>query len=305
MRKIQTIMISLLVVLSLASCTSRPQYPIASEVQQPNGTIFFRTFNLPNPSHKYGFFRSFLVSMPERSIQRMGYDNENNGQAISKDGKLIALTCEYDQTSICILNTAHIINKILFVPDSNVNGYGYIWWAEVRKISLPKECVDLDELGSSHQMSWSFDNSKLSIVCGKKLTQTLLCIVEIDGESTCYPETMEKKIIFADWSPIADSLAVSSSTYGTTIPTTYIFDPETGDMQFLFAGFAPAWSPSGNSIASFIINQNDPKIFYYGLQVYSVKEKKNVTLLPNENSKKIEFSVWPTVDESEDILVIG
>lgn len=265
-----------------------------------HGTIFLRAEKSSNSTYPYGFYQSYIVSLPERRTQLMGYQNDSAGQAISNDGKYLAITCENDTTSICILETSEIVNKLEVVPNSSLVGFGYLNSANAVRISLPGECVEIDGRTPSHQMSWSRDNSKLSVVCGSKRTESLLCIVGINGDSDCFPSSADKEIIYAVWSPKDDVLAVSSTTYHKMItepPVTYLFDPETDNYDAIFSGFAPAWSPSGNRIASFFVYKTDP--FTYGLQVYSIGTKKNTLALPNQASENAGFFVWPTVDESD------
>jgi Tol biopolymer transport system component len=150
-------------------------------------------------------------------------------------------------------------------------------------------------------MSWSFDNNKLSVICGEKLEETILCVLEVDGKTTCYPETSDMKIIYAAWSPVNDTLAISTTTYDNDA-VTYLFTPETNSYQFLFTGFFPAWSPSGNKIASFFYVA---ETHLYGIQVYTMEDRKTSVLLPNEKSKEAGFFVLPTVAERDDECVIS
>lgn len=300
MQRIKLLIYIFLGILFVSGCSNNYHFSSMDEMQK--STIFFRVFQSSKTvEYPYGYYKSYMVTMPERTIQFMGYSNGNAGQVISNDEELIAATCFNDEKSICILKTSSLIDKLEVVPDSNLVGYGDLTTNAtniIKKISLPNECTSLEDSKASHQMSWSYDNKEISIICGTKLKKTILCIVGVDGNSKCYPESTEKKIIYAAWSPKDDTLAVSSTTYTQTSPTTYLFDPKTVKFQQIFSGFSPSWSPTGDQIASyFIINSNSD---YYGLQLYSLKEKQIKVLLPNEQSKAKKFSVWPTVDEYDD-----
>lgn len=302
-----SLIISILAILLLSGCSNKPSLPVTPVETMPKGTIFFNAYQSNFPER-----RMYMVTMPERKIQEMGYENSNSGYAISNDGSLIALTCFDDSDAICILETSSIIDKTKFVSESNDVGYGDIFFDDIKRFSFPDKCVKINEQPPKYdyplrQMSWSYDNSKLSIICGDKWEESILCIMGMDGTSSCFPETTEKRITYAAWSPVNDTLAVSSTTdvnMFITSPMVYLFEPKSGDFQPLFSGFAPAWSPDGNRIASFFIYQTEP-IFKYGLQVYSLKDMKNLTLLPNEQSKLAGFSLIPEVAERNNDCTIS
>jgi dipeptidyl aminopeptidase/acylaminoacyl peptidase len=284
----------------LMSFSSIPQLAIFSCEKKTKGTIFFHTdTDITITSYPHGLIRSYMVIMPERTVQTTGYSNESTGQAISNDGQLIALTCDRDNTSICIFNSKSLVDRTEIVPDSINVGYGDLYTKLDKKISLPTNCSALDGDLPPHQMSWSHDKKKLSIICGDKFNNTLLCVIEIDGKSRCFSETMDKKITYAAWSPVTDSLVVSSTTYGDSAsPKVYMFDTKTRKFQLLFSGFAPAWSPNGDKIASFFVISNIP--VRSGIQVYSLKEKRNTILLPNEQSKTSKITIMPYLSDVED-----
>lgn len=294
MRRKPQIFIFIIGIFLLSSCVTNQKLPNMPVKEGQIGSIFFRVIGEGDRTPGGGY-KSYILDMSDKSIQLMGYNNSNVGQAISNDGKLIAVTCYDNESEICILSTSAIINKNSIVPESDKVGYGYLLTDEDMRLSLPDDCVKNDSQNSPHQMSWSYDNKKISIICGEKLVGTILCIVGLDGNSKCFPETANKKIIYAAYSPKEDILAVSSTTYSIDPPITFLFDPETEEFQQLFSGFSPAWSPSGERIASFFVNKFDKD--YYGLQVYSLEKKKNITLLPNKQSKLAGFFVWPTVAE--------
>ncbi len=301
MRRVLFVMLLFLGILFFSGCTTQQNYSSeGTDNKRTQGSIFFRTFNGPSTSDMSETYISYVVSMPERSIQRMGYENSDPGQAISSDGKFVALICKNDNTSICIFNSSSIFDKTSISPESNKVQYGDIQSTVITKLSIPQECFSIDKPNSAHQMSWSYDDKRISIICGTKITKTILCIINIDGNSACYPKTSDERIIFASWSPKIDLLAVSSTTYNSESPITYLFNPNTGSFQRLFSGFAPAWSPRGDKIASFYEYKNATGNFRYGLQVYSINDKKLISLLPNSQSIQAEFEVWPTVDEREE-----
>mgnify|MGYP000881350415 FL=1 len=304
--KLKNILRTIIIVIEiiiLSGCVKNQQIPLSADKNDLQGTIFF--LGLTDEVN-----RGYLVSMPERNIQEIGLWNQNNSYAISNDGRLIAMACYDDDNAICIFNTSLIVPRVKIVPESDQVGFGNIFFEDIKRLPIPSNCIEINKQTSNHltplqQISWSHDNSKISIVCGDKYKESELCIIEIDGKSKCFPETTEKRITYASWSPIEDILAVSSTTYSDPTSVTYLFNPHTGDFDMLFSGFAPAWSPSGERIASFNLENPNSFPFIYILQVYSFEKKEMSILLPNKQSEKAGFSLWPTVDERNEDCTIS
>jgi WD40 repeat protein len=293
MYKKNTFFILIIGAVLVSSIPIIPQTEITHRENSNKGTIFFLAdTGIATGSHPNGLRISYMVKMPEKTIQTMGYFNGSTGLATSIDGSQIAVTCDQDNTNLCLFKTTSLVDKTKIGTGSSEVGYGFLYSKVDRKLSLPKECTNIDGDEPTHQMSWSHTNKYLSVVCGDNINKTLLCVIDMDSKSQCFPETMKRKINYATWSPVNDLLIVSSVAYGSNaFPMVFMFDIKTQKFDPLFSGIAPTWSPRGDKIASFFVKGDMP--IRGGLQVYSLIDKRNTILLPNEQSK---LPITPIID---------
>ena len=175
----------------------------------------------------------------------------------SPSGKFIAAGCGEDSSKICIMDANTIPNPRNFreIPESYTP-------KTVQEIELPDMCskkteeeVRANATLESFSISWDSDEKKLAIVCGSGGIAAAVCILPLEGPSSCWDEQNTRNVYHAVWSPVDDVLAISGendiSALDVRNPPTkiYLTDAQGKNKVRLADGWSPEWSPDGRQVA--------------------------------------------------------
>lgn len=176
--------------------------------------------------------------------------------AWSRDGHFVATGCKKPndyRPYLCILDMdyvkAHLDELSSQKPITET----------VAKIPLPADCDVVNEENTIQysgilSVSWSPKSDEVAIVCRKmertatvKPAKSLVCIISLDGDITCWDSDLSQDVYRVSWSPSKNLLAVSGADgYDSKI---YLVDPDGSNPQLLTSGWSAEWSPQGDELA--------------------------------------------------------
>lgn len=246
-----------LVDISVETQQSPTSQPSSDGPLYENGTIIFR--RLSKSSTREEWIYEYFLSDGNGKIQFLNYFR--GAPAWSPDGELLAVNCKDNVMEICIYFTDpfpdNLRDNLYYSPTQRFVIY--------KKIPLPAECDGLVSQYGLDSISWSYDASKLSIICGDSWSYTRpatrkLCIIPLNGEEKKCLEDKENLIANADWSPQEDVLLI---TKGIGRGKIYLAKPDGAIIKYLTEGISATWSPDGEYIA-FIKNS--------GSNIYKMKK---------------------------------
>lgn len=148
------------------------------------------------------------------------------------------------------------------------------------QLDIPTECDQLSPSFGVKSINWSSDGSRLAILCNNDKSSNL-CIIGLDGKSTCWGERSGEEIIVrSDWSPVNDELVIDPGKLSYIIPAEIgnvngkvkvlrrgglqIVNEKGELLRTLLDGWSPSWSPDGKWIAFFRWNE---EIGYPGIGI--------------------------------------
>jgi WD40 repeat protein len=217
---------------------STPQ-TIFQEVEQftPNGKILFLNYEESLNAESL-----YWVNSQGEDPVFLGYFQ--GSAAFSNNGRYIATGCSDDTEALCIIDTQKFSNPRLF-PKTLTEIFQPIT-GDIQRLQIPQECNPQDDPNIKlSSVSWSKDQDKIAIVCGNRYTTTsVVCIMDLSGESNCWTDKIGERITRVVWSPIENILAVDVYMDGI-----YLVDENGNTIRFLVHGNGPEWSPDGRWIA--------------------------------------------------------
>jgi hypothetical protein len=181
--------------------------------------------------------------------------------AFSRDGSQIAVGCEPSSednivTSICILNIDQFNKSRSQIPVGIYDTRSVI----TRTIQLPKECQIVSQdpdilVNGIISLDWSPKSDRLLVVCGTLNIQNV-CIVPLEGDSTCWDKEASEGVFRALWSPTDENKIITS---GWQFPSSdiYLVNQNGKKIKKIASGLNAAWSRDGKKIA-YIENIQDP-----------------------------------------------
>ena len=197
----------------------------------------------------------FVAALNGDPNQKILIGNYRGVPSISRDGNYLVVSCLDNDKKLCILDI-HDLKSATPGLSKPVNPI------IIKTIDLPKSCQDMLSNQGVESISWSFNDTKLAVVCSNNFhsKEREACIIPFESpiSASCFVSSTSDEISRVEWSPIDDQLLVSSS--GGYFSKIYLLDPIERTPHYVTNGWGASWSPDGKQIA-FIQWQED----YFGL----------------------------------------
>ncbi|HQN44891.1 MAG TPA: hypothetical protein PLA25_12205 [Anaerolineaceae bacterium] len=165
----------------------------------------------------------------------------------SPDGHQIAVLCG-GAGNICLIDS----NTIPDLRSFPIKDRGATIPVITQELASPEICQ-----GTVKSMSWSSDGSTLVIVCGISTAPQICFLGTNDNASYCWEDNFDQSLGFinaAAWSPNEATIAVEFKK-PSDASQIYLMKPSGETIRFLTTGTHPEWSPDGQQLAFFTLDQ--------------------------------------------------
>jgi WD40 repeat protein len=208
--------------------------------------------------HGYDNFND-LILMDDNGNQLEWIAKASGPAVTSRDGNLLAVVGCYDKESGSYTDKQICIYDLSTLPDIRTFPESIGRRLTIKeRIEIPLECEEKNVSSSYSEiisMSWSYDDSKLLLVCGgnEYTSKSDVCVVSNTNAYKCWDKQDAMDVKHADWSPNENTIVVSKGNGNNS--KVYLVDSLGKNEIFLIEGWSPEWSSRGDRIA-FIRYQN-------------------------------------------------
>jgi len=165
----------------------------------------------------------------------------------SQDGHQIAVLCG-EAGDICLIDSNTIPDLRTFPIKDLESAIPVV----TRELATPEICQ-----GTVKSMSWSPDGNTLVIVCGLSTAPQICFLGTNDNTSYCWEDNFDQSlgpIKAAVWSPNKAIIAVEFKK-PSDASQIYLMKPSGDTIRFLTTGNHPEWSPDGQQLAFFTLDE--------------------------------------------------